>query len=273
MPFPRFSLDTPAVYTDRAFLERLSHCGRILTRAIGSACTLAQPGITPFELAAHIERELRAAGARPILKGLVLPGSGAFPSAAAISVNEVALNGVPGPEPLGVGDVLTIDSACELDACVCDTARSVLVGGGSSALLDAAASVLAKTLGAIGPGRELGELVEAARAEASRLGFDLGDEAIAHGTGLALHQPPGILASDPGNWGERLVPGMVLAIEPVVVERSGTVSDVNRGLVRCRTHTDGWSRVAPGLAAYEERTVLVTESGRLDLTEADSSGP
>ncbi len=57
--------------------------------------------------------------------------------------------------------------------------------------------------------------------------------------------------------------GMVLAIEPVVVE---SISG-GGGVVACRTAVDGWSRIAPGLAAFEERTVLVTENGPRVLTE------
>lgn len=270
MPVPTFSLTTPALYTDPAFIDRLRRCGAVLTRAIDSACRNAVQGVTPIDLARASERELRDAGARPILLGLEAKGVPAFPAAAAISVNEVAVNGVPGDEPLRDGDVLTIDSACELEGCVCDMARAVVVGGGSSILVEAARAVLRATLGAAQPGRELGELVAAARAEASRLGFDLADETLAHGTGLALHQPPWVLPGDAGTWGGRMEPGMVLAVEPVVVERAARGSGVAQGL---RTHADGWSRVAGGRAAYEERTVLVTESGCVELTGSDFVGP
>lgn len=196
-------------------------------------------------------------GATPTLKGYQVAGAPPFPAAAAISVNEVAVNGVPTDRPFEQGDVVTIDSVCALDGAVCDAAVSVVVGGGESELVLAARAALSAALGAIRSGVALAEISEAAQAEASRRGFELLNECVAHGTGLALHQPPAVFAGRVEPEGAQAEPGMILAVEPVVVER---------GAGRLRTMADGWSRVASGRSAYEERTVVVDEKGLIELT-------
>lgn len=258
---PRYTLDTPAIYADSAFIQGLSRAGSVLWQAIECAAQSVEAGVLPMKLAEIVERELEARGAAPIFKGFRVAGSAPFPAAAAVSVNEVAVNGVPGDQPLRIGDVLTIDSACELEGCVCDAAVSVVVGGGRDPLVEAARKALSAACGAIIPGQSLDVIIRAAHQSASELGYELLDEAIAHGTGLALHQPPAVFLDGATPKGIVIEPGMVLAVEPVLVERAGTGGDLT-----LRTLKDGWSRVASGRTAYEERTVLVTEMGTIALT-------
>jgi len=263
---PRYSAAPLAIYSDSAFFDRLRRCGVALGRALEAGRRVALPGVTPIDVASEVEREIGNAGGRVLLKGLRVPGAPAFPAGASLSVNEVAVNGVPTGRALDAGDVVTIDSACELDGAVCDAAVSLVVGGGQSTLIEAARSVLRAAIGAIRPGAAFAELAEAARAEAHRLGFALADEAIAHGTGQALHQRPGILPVGTGMAGGEagvFEIGMVLAVEPVVVEVGGSWDGVP---MRLRTLGDGWSRAAAGRSAYEERTVVVTASGAEEIT-------
>ncbi|MCA9274241.1 MAG: M24 family metallopeptidase [Phycisphaerales bacterium] len=257
MPKPRFSLVTPAIYTDCDFFNRLARAGKLLSHAIKCASQAVGVGVRPIELAEIVERELTAFGAVPILKGFKSLGTKPFPAAAAVSVNTIAVNGVPSDEPLEIGDVLTIDSACELDGAVCDAAVSAVVCGGPDPLIDAARKVLDAACEVIVPGRSLNEIAEAARQSAIEQGCELLNEVIAHGTGLALHQPPVVFRDGARPNLLEIQPGMVLAIEPVVVEP---------GAGAPRTLADGWSRAASGRSAYEERTVLVVENGWIDLT-------
>ncbi len=261
MHTPRYALDTPAIYTDSEFIDRLSRAGKVLAHAIGCASQAVEVGVRPIELAEIVERELVNRGAAPILKGFRVAGSVPFPAAAAVSVNEVAVNGVPGDRPLEMGDVLTIDAACEFGGCVCDAAVAVVVGGGKDPLVEAARKVLDAACGAIAPGKLLSEIARAAQEAARNLGYGIMDEAIAHGAGLAIHQPPAVFLDgvEPGDG--LILPGMVLAVEPVVMEGAGPARDPT-----LRTLADGWSRAAPSRSAYEERTVLVTEMGVIELT-------
>ncbi len=266
MPTPRFDLEIPAIYSDPEFIERLTRAGAVLAMAMNAAAQSVAPGVRPIDLAETLERELLALGAIPILKGYRVANTEPFPAAAAVCVNEVAVNGVPGDQPLSHGDILTIDSACSYEGAVCDMAVSVVVGGGDDPLLRAAKSAHERACAAIVPGCPLSEIALAARDSANALGYELLDEAIAHGTGLALHQPPAVFLSR-AERGELIQSGMVLAVEPVVVERS---SDRSAGGLR--TLADGWSRAGAGRSAYEERTVLVTEKGVIELTLGVAAG-
>lgn len=257
MPTPRYTLDNPTLCDDPAMLESLKRCGVTLSRAIALAGKHASEGATPIELAATVEQELVKLGATPILKGLSIEGTPVFPAAAAICVNEIAVNGVPSDTPLVRGDVVTIDSACELNGTVCDAAVSIVVGGGGSELVSAARAVLTAALDAIRPGEPIGVIVEAAKSEAHRRGFGLADECVAHGTGLALHQPPAVFAGSVEPADGVIERGQILAVEPVVVERRGE---------RLRTLADGWSRAGSGRSAFEERTIVVDEKGPIELT-------
>lgn len=238
----------------------------VLSHALEAGRCAAAPGVTPIDVAREVEREIENIGGRALLRGLRVSGAPVFPSGASVSVNEVAVNGVPTGRALEAGDVVTIDSACELDGAVCDAAVSLVVGGGPSTLIEGARSVLRAAIGAIRPGAAFAAMAEAARAEAHRLGFAIADEAVAHGTGKALHQRPGILPVGSGLAGGEagvFEVGMVLAVEPVLVEVGGRWDGVP---VRLRTLGDGWSRAAGGRSAYEERTVLVTASGAEEIT-------
>ena len=263
---PRFSLDIPATCDDSVFLESLRACGSVLASVLNSASRRVAAGLSPVELSDFVEQELIRAGATPILRGFHTAGSPVFPAAAAVSVNEVAVNGVPMDCPFAKGDVLTIDAACELNGAVCDAAVSVCVSGGGDEgglLVAAARSVLRAAMEAIRPGFQLSGIAAAASIEAERLGFELADECMAHGTGRALHQPPAVFPDRVEPADARITPGMVLAVEPVLVERGGG---------RLRTLADGWSRASSGRSAYEERTVVVTEKEWIELTPLASVG-
>ncbi|RNC81734.1 MAG: M24 family metallopeptidase [Phycisphaera sp.] len=265
----RFTTSGVGLITDTESIERLARCGEALSCALIEARSAARPGVTPKQLTSVIEDRFGREGVKPVLRGLQAVGADPFPAAASICVNGVAVNGVPSDEPLRRGDVLTIDAACELDGFVLDAACSVAVGMLDHELARAAHGVLQAVLGSIAPGLPLNELAACARSEANLLGVDVADEVIAHGVGRGLHMPPAVFFDgvEPDHEGLLQV-GMVLAIEPVVVESNSGGGAV----VACRTASDGWSRIAPGLAAFEERTVLVTENGPRVLTEIPPLG-
>ncbi|GAB5495511.1 MAG: hypothetical protein Phyf2KO_05910 [Phycisphaerales bacterium] len=179
------------------------------------------------------------------------------------------MNGVPGNEPLKRGDVITIDAACEYQGFTTDAACSFALGENNQELVQAAHAVCQTLLDSIRPGVPMSDLAVRATKSAKRLGVDLANEAIAHGVGRTLHMPPAVFLDCVEPESEAVLQaGMVLAIEPVVVE-----SDSGGGaVVACRTAADGWSRISPGRAAFEERTVLVTENGPRVLTDLPPLG-
>ncbi len=260
----RFQSTEISLCTTHESIEHLVNCGGVLSSALVEAREAVATGVTPEAISNIVEQVIRDHGACPILKGFAVQGSPVFPAAATVSVNEIAVNGVPGRMELSEYDAITIDASCELNGTVTDAATTVVIGGGASGLTRAARRVYEAAVGAVGPGLPISGIAEAAMAEARALGYDLADEALAHGLGRSLHSAPAVYWDrvEPAAC-EVFLPGMVLAIEPVVVEPTLEGPGL---VVRCRTEPDGWSRRAPARAAYEERTVLVTETGLREIT-------
>lgn len=265
----RFRTSVAELITDSESIERLAGCGEVLSCALSEARAAVKPGVTPIQISKIIECCFEREGANPVLRDLRAVGAEPFPAVASVCVNGVAVNGVPYDEPLKRGDVITIDAACELDGFATDAACSVAVGEPVHELVRAANSVLHSILEAVIPGVPLSDLSLCAIESAEQFGIDLADEAIVHGVGRGLHIPPAVFLDGVEPEPDGMIQtGMVLAIEPVVVE---SVSG-GGGVVACHTARDGWSRIAPGLAAFEERTVLVTENGPRVLTDLPPLG-
>lgn len=269
MPRARFTGTSPHPLTPHE-RDRFGYCGHALAAAISEAARLVKPGVTPIEIAKRVGGSLRALGVDPILERIALGAAPQFAHAASISVNDIAVNGVPNERPLVVGDVITIDAAGSFEGCVTDAATSMVVGGGDARLVHGAREVLLACLEVVAPGEPLFSIAQAARRHARELGLVLADEVIAHGVGRSLHEPPAVFVNhvEPEPSG-RLVSGMVLAIEPVVVDAPGR----GGAAVACETQGDGWSRKVPGASAFEERTIVVTENGFDLLTPIASPGP
>jgi methionyl aminopeptidase len=265
----RFHSDQIELFTDQDSIEHLVNCGGVLSRALTAARGIAAEGVTPIAISEVVEEVIRDHGADPLLLGLKLPGVPRFPAAAAVCVNDVAVNGVPSDQIFRDGDIVTIDSACEIKGFVTDAAISLTIGANESGLVAGARKVLGIAVESVRPGKSIEGVSSAALACAQSLGLAVADEALLHGVGKSLHAPPAVFWNlvEPD---ETLVfkPGMVLAIEPVVVEREGGTPGQ---IICCQTETDGWSRRAPKRAAFEERTILVTEDGCRDLTPIPAS--
>lgn len=268
MPRARFTGTSPHEFNSYE-CDRFGYCGHALAAAISDASRLVKPGVAPIEIAQQVGGSLRALGVEPILEGIALGAAPPFGHAASVSVNDIAVNGVPNERELVDGDVLTIDAAGSFEGCVTDAATSVVVGGGDARLVGGAREVLLACLAVIAPGEPLLSIAQAAMEQARQMGLALADEVIAHGVGRSLHEPPAVFVDivEPEQGG-RLVPGMVLAIEPVVVDAPVRVG----AAVACETQGDGWSRRAPGISAFEERTIVVTENGFDLLTPIASPG-
>jgi len=259
------------LFTDHDSIGHLARSGGVLSCALAAARDAAMPGATPKILSGIVDGIIREQGGIPVLLGLRAAGVSGFPAAAAVCVNKIAVNGVPDDRELQVGDVVTLDSACEYEGFVTDAAVSVVIGDGGSDLVAAGRSVLAAAVDSIRPGLPLSVISAAALERAGLLGFDVADEAVVHGVGGSLHTLPAVFWNrvEPDD-NEMIRSGMVLAIEPVVVERLGS----HPGRIRqCQTEPDGWSRRATARAAFEERTVVVMGDGCRVLTPIPPSGP
>jgi methionyl aminopeptidase len=210
-------------------------------------------GVTTNELDALAERHIRSRGAIPSFKGYQ-----GFPATICASVNEEIVHGIPSDRPIRDGDVVSIDCGAIFDGWHGDAAFTVAVGRvdpKDQALIDTCeASLWAGIAAAHIGGRltDIGHAVE--RSIKSRGRYGILQEYGGHGIGTEMHQDPHVLNYGKRGRGPELVPGLVLAVEPMIT----------RGSHRTRILTDAWTVVSADAAkaAHFEETFTLMPDGR-----------
>jgi methionyl aminopeptidase len=244
-------------------INAMHAAGQVVARILAAVRDQAVPGVRLAELDAVARDVLAGAHAiSPFLGYQPSPAQPPFPAAICASVNDAALHDIPGRYRLKDGDLLSIDCGATVDGWAADAAISVQVGHRhpeDTRLIDTATRALRAGIAAARPGGRLGDISAAIGAvgRAARCGIctDFGG----HGIGHAMHEDPSIPNIGRPGRGLRLVPGLVIAIEPWFLA-GGTDAykiDSNGWTIRS---TDG-SR-----AAHVEHTVAVTEDGPVVLT-------
>jgi methionyl aminopeptidase len=228
-------------------------------RAARAGLAACRPGATTLDVARVASEVIAQGGGRPAFEGYrPNPRASAFPGPVCISINDEAVHAPPGGRVLTERDLVTIDVGVELDGWFGDVAESAcLPGAGETerAMLRAARRAVALAVREASPGARWSSVARAVRAALARHGMMALADYCGHGVGAALHEPPRAgYGVRPGGAGDfRLLPGMVLTIEPVVV--------LPPGRVVC--DDDGWTvRTADGSpACHVERVVAITRRG------------
>jgi methionyl aminopeptidase len=221
-----------------------------------------RPGITTLELDRVAEDSIRSAGAVPSFLGYAQPP---FPASICVSVNDEVVHGIPGPRVLADGDIVSIDCGAIVDGWHGDAALTVAVGEVSPAateLMAVTEDALWSGLAAAALGGRVGDISSAVeRHVRSRGSYGIVEDYTGHGIGSAMHQPPDVPNIGKPGRGARLVEGLALAVEPMVVA----------GDARNHTDDDGWTvRTDDGsLAAHYEHTFTLTDRGTWVLTALD----
>ncbi len=244
-------------------IEAIRAAGRVVADVLAAARAHAAPGVALAELDSAAREVLARAGAvSPFLH--YKPGFAAVPYPAVIctSVNDAALHGIPGGYRLAPGDLLSVDAGATLDGWVADAAVSFTVGpphGADERLIAATCDALAAGIAAAVPGGRLGDISAAVGAVGRAAGYGISTDLGGHGVGRAMHVDPHIPNRGKARRGMRLIPGLVIAIEPWFM--AGGSDD-------CYLDDDGWTiRTADGSrAAHAEHTIAVTPDGPVILT-------
>ena len=229
----------------------------LIVRAVAAAC---RPGVTTRELDELARRLITEHSAEPLLLGYKSADGVEFPGAACLCVNEEVVHAVPSDRIVRSGDVVTVDIAIRDGAGWCaDAATTVAVGGLGRAgpLVNLAQAAVAGAIKTAAPGVLWSSVAEAAAALVERAGCSLVAGYCGHGIGRVMHEQPRLCfgsARTAARDGVRLEPGMVLTLEPIVVEGPPT---------EMVTLDDGWTVVASNRswAAHEERTIAITRRG------------
>ena len=245
----RLSVMEGVILKTRGEIDSLRAACSLASWVVAEASQVVRPGIAASAIS-NLARDLAAAEGAEII-------------AIFVSLNETAVHGSPSGRVVRHGDVVSLDVALRVDGWCGDCARSVVAGfpaPRSGALVWAAEAVARHCVAAVRPGGPISAVALAAVTEAAYRGFAVAEECLGHGLGHSLHEEPGISFSDPWHTG-RFLPGMVVTIEPVVVEGSGELEDDGRG---------GMRTVDSGRAAHFEHAVAVSADTTEVLTDLDS---
>jgi methionyl aminopeptidase len=238
-------------------LQTMARANRIVVDALDALEAAALPGVTTKEMDRIAREVIEKAGAKPAFLGYR-----GYPASLCISVNEEVVHGIPGPRKLREGDIVGLDLGCILDGFFGDAARTVGVGAVSDEarrLMQATREALAEGIEACRPGKRVGDIGHAVQTHAESRGYSVVREFVGHGIGTSLHEEPQVPNYGPPGRRERLVPGMCLAIEPMV----------NVGRAEVDVLADGWTAVTRdrSLSAHFELSVAVTSFGPWILSE------
>ncbi len=235
--------------------------GRLAWSIIEEVAKGCRVGVTSRELDALARQCIARAGAEPLLLGYTSADNVPFPGASCICINEEVVHAVPSDRIVREGDVVTIDVAVRDTAGWCaDAATSLIVGANPRAdrLVQLGKHVLNAAIAAASPGVRWSQVATAAK-QAVGDGFTLVPGYCGHGIGRSMHEHPrACFGSVKPADDFRLLPGMVITLEPIVVEG-------NPELV---TLDDGWTVVTANRAwaVHEERTIAITRTGAQLLT-------
>ncbi|MFI5906521.1 type I methionyl aminopeptidase [Dactylosporangium sp. NPDC051541] len=246
-----------------AELATMREAGRVVAEILRATSEAARPGVTLRELD-ELARELLAAkGAKSSF--LHYHPSFApvpYPAVLCLSVNDAIVHGIPDTRRLDAGDLLSIDFGAHIDGYHGDSAVTVGIGpidADAQRLSDVCRQALDAGIAAAVPGNRLGDISHAVQSvcRAARYGQPAGYGG--HGVGTAMHEDPHVPNEGRPGRGLPLRAGMVLAIEPMVVES---------GSSRHRLLLDGWtvSTVDGSRAAHWEHTIAITDHGPEILT-------
>lgn len=241
-------------------LVKLREAGRISALALHTVGKAIEPGVTTYELDRVARQFIEKCGARPNFLGY-----GGFPGSACISVNNVLIHGIPSKKiVLKQGDIVSIDIGAEVDGYNGDNAYTFPCGDISAqaqALLDATRESLYEGIAMAKPGNRIGDIGSAVQRYVEARGYSVVREFVGHGVGTSLHEDPSVPNYGKPGRGVRLMPGMVIAIEPMI----------NAGTKSVRVLEDGWTTVTAdgSLSAHFEHTVAITPDGPVILTRPE----
>ncbi len=241
----------------------LREAGRVVAEALAAVREHATVGVRLIELDQVAAEVIKKAGAMPAFLGYHPSWAPTpFPGVICASVNDAVVHGVPDRTRLADGDLVSIDCGAFVDGWCGDAAISFVVGDprqGDIDLIAATDAALERGIAAALPGNQLGDLGDAIGTPARGSGYGLLEYHGGHGVGRAMHEDPFVPNEGTAGRGYRLRPGLVIAIEPMLIS-SGTDGYV--------TDPDGWTlRTASGArAAHSEHTIAVTENGPVVLT-------
>lgn len=238
-------------------LAIMRKAGRITGEAILVARDHIREGVSTKELDIRIREYIEKCGAKPSFLGY-----GGFPGSACISLNDEVIHGIPSKDRiLHEGDIVKIDVGACYKGFHGDSANTFGVGKISEEaekLIAATRESFFRGAAQAKAGNRIGDIGSAVFEYANALGYGVVKRYVGHGVGMELHEDPEVPNFGTAGRGPRLMPGMTIAIEPMI----------NAGTYLVKEMSDGWTvKTADGrLSAHYEHTVAITDGDAVLLT-------
>jgi methionyl aminopeptidase len=244
-------------------IELIRASGKVVAGMLAAARGAAAPGVPLRKLDEAARGVLADAGATsPFLNYHPRFAPVPYPAVICVSVNDAALHGIPGGYELRPGDLVSVDAGATLDGWVGDAAISFTIGEPSAEdarLIATTEAALAAGISAAVPGGKLGDICHSIGEVGEEGGYGISTDLGGHGVGRTMHEDPHIPNRGKKGKGLRLVPGLVLAIEPWFIAGGGD---------EIYLADDGWTiKTGDGSrAAHAEHTIAITDDGPVILT-------
>jgi methionyl aminopeptidase len=247
-----------SVKIDRELAVMRRAC-QITAAARALAGDMVRPGITTAEIDKAVYDYILSQGATPSFLNY-----GGFPASACISVNEVVIHGIPDNRVLKEGDIVSIDVGAKWKGFHGDCAATFACGQISpeaQRLIDVTKQSFFEGIQYARKGNRVSDISHAVQAYVEENGFSVVRSFVGHGVGANLHEEPEVPNFGKPGRGPRLVPGMTIAVEPMVCQGGYDV----------RVLKDKWTTVTVDgkLAAHYENTVLITDGEPEILTVSE----
>ena len=244
------------ILKSRHEIDRMRVACCIVAEVLEGLRALVCPGVSTYDLEQFASSEANKRNAKCAFRGYH-----SYPSSLCCSPNNQVVHGLPNKSPLKSGDILSLDFGVLYDGFYGDAAITVPVGIVSSVaekLISTTEKSLYAAIEMATPGNRLGDISFAVQSYVESRGYSVVRDFVGHGIGRSLHEDPQIPNYGFSGKGIKLRPGMVLAIEPMINEKSHEVNVLS----------DNWTVVTcdGGLSAHFEHTVAVTDNGPEILT-------
>ncbi len=231
---------------------------RISAEALKLAGSAVEPGVTTAELDKIAEKYILSQGAVPNFKNY-----NGYPATACISINNEVIHGIPSKKRvIKSGDIVSIDLGAKFEGYHGDNAATFACGDISAEakrLMDTTRESLNAGISAAVSGGRLGDIGAAIQQYVEQRGYSVVRQFVGHGIGTQLHESPEVPNFGTHGRGIRLMPGMTLAIEPMI----------NAGHYDVKVMPDGWTVLTKdgSLSAHFEHTIVITPDGPQIMTK------
>lgn len=242
--------------TSKELLDMKLSC-QISAQALKLAGELIRPGVSTAHVNKMVHEFIVSQGAKPTFLGY-----GGFPAACCISVNDEVIHGIPSDRIIREGDIVSVDVGAAINGYTGDNAATFAAGAVSEEarkIMEVTEQCLYKAIEAAQPGNRLGDVGYAVQSYAESFGFAVVRDFVGHGVGKKLHEAPEVPNYGTPGRGLRLMPGMTLAIEPMINVKGSAVKTLKNGTVLTASGS---------LSAHFEHTIAITADGPVILTKA-----